>query len=157
MKRLTRMDDLFAGLEEPFATFHDATLRKISLDYDSRQLSAEFDIFVGDPEDWGKAEPERKRRGVLSLAGLVFWAIEPPQSPNREQWLPRWLTGDCLIEEASTDQGKRLSALLEQDVYAWCMYFSDSNSFVYCAAHEATFEWTKSPAECGQTEGRRLP
>ncbi len=116
MKRLTRMDDLIAGLEEPFATFHDATLRGINLDYDNRRLAAEFDIFVAEAKESGKAEREGKRRGVLSLAGLILWATEPPSDPATEQWLPRWLTYDCLMEEAPTVQGRQLAALLREDV-----------------------------------------
>jgi len=141
MKRKIRMDDLINRKLEPFASFHDATLQKITVDYDNKTLSAEFEMCVGNPAGSNETERNRTRRGILSLAGLVLWAMEPPDNSDHDRWGPLWLTHDCLMEEASTDKGKTLASILDPDLYAWCIFFSDTNSFGYCAAREAMFEW----------------
>ena len=50
MKRTIRLDDML-GATEPFATFHDASLLILNINYEGRDLIAEFDICVGDPND----------------------------------------------------------------------------------------------------------
>jgi hypothetical protein len=52
MKRRIRLDDML-GATEPFATFHDASPLILNINYEGRDLSAEFDICVGDPNDSG--------------------------------------------------------------------------------------------------------
>jgi hypothetical protein len=140
MKKNIRMDDLL-DKSEPFAGFHDASLHKVHLDYDARAVSAEFKLFVGNPEGKTDEERERTRLGILNLEGLAFWSIDSPGNDDIKRWGPLWLTHDCLLEESSTETGKRLSSLLGTDMFAWCMFFSDTNSFGYCAAKEASFKW----------------
>jgi hypothetical protein len=48
MKRTIRLDDML-GATEPFATFHDASPLILNINYEGRDLIAEFDICVGDP------------------------------------------------------------------------------------------------------------
>ena len=43
------LDDLL-DRTEPFATFHDAYLHKINIDYNARELIAELDIWIGNPD-----------------------------------------------------------------------------------------------------------
>lgn len=50
MKRTIRLDDRL-GATEPFATFHDASSLILNINYEGRDLIAEFDICVGDPND----------------------------------------------------------------------------------------------------------
>jgi hypothetical protein len=52
MKRTIRLDDML-GATEPFATFHDASPLILNINYEGRDLIAEFDICVGDPNDSG--------------------------------------------------------------------------------------------------------
>jgi len=135
------MDDLIDSAAEPFASFHDATLCKVNIDYDQKTLSAEFKLCVGDPDGMSETERERTRRAHLNLSGLILWAVEAPQNRDVSRWGPPWLVHDCIIEEATTERGKELSNTLGPDVYAWCMFFSNINAFRYCAAREAVFEW----------------
>jgi len=44
-KQKIRLDDLLDEAE-PYATFHDATLHKIRVDYEARELTAEFKLCV---------------------------------------------------------------------------------------------------------------
>ena len=141
MKRATCLDDLLDRKAEPFASFHDATLSNIHIDYKLKTLSAEFKVCVGSPDDPEEINRERTRNGVLSLTGLVLWAIEPPEIQRKKEWGQPWLTHDSLMEEATAEYGKNLAAIIGQDVYAWFMYFRDMNAFGYCICHEASFEW----------------
>jgi len=141
MKRKISMSCLIDSAAEPFASFHDATLSNIHIDYDQRTLSAEFELSVGNPDGTSQAERERTRRAHLNLSDLILWGIEAPDNRDVNNWGPLWLVHDCIMEEATTEKGKELSITLGPDVYAWCMFFSDINAFGYCAAKEATFEW----------------
>jgi hypothetical protein len=134
------LDDLL-DRTEPFGTFHDAYLHKLNINYDTRELIAEFDICVGNPDGETKEERERYRRGVLRVSGLIFWALEAPEDKDTNKWGPLWLTSDGLLEEGPTDTAKRLSSTLKPGVYGWYLYFSNINAFGYLSADEATFEW----------------
>lgn len=139
MKRTVRLDDII-GTAEPFATFHDASLLILNIDYEGRSLIAEFDIWVGSPDGPDHTDRERRRRGRLCLASLILWACEPPRTTETHDG-PPWLTSDGLLEEAPTEEGKRLANTVGADEIAWYLYFCDLNAFAYCIAQEARFEW----------------
>lgn len=139
MKRTIRLDDML-GATEPFATVHDVSLLILNINYEGRDLIAEFDICVGDPNDSDHIARERRRRGRLCLAGLILWACEPPRDTERCEGTP-WLTSDGMLEEAPTEEGKRLAITVGDDEIAWYLYFNDLNAFAYCVAQDARFEW----------------
>jgi hypothetical protein len=139
MKRTIRLDDIL-GTAEPFATFHDASLLILKIEYEGRDLIAEFDICVGNPNGHDQIGRERRRRGRLCLAGLILWACEPPRITERCEGTP-WLMSDGLLEEAPTEEGKRLAITVGADEIAWYLYFNDLNAFAYCITQEARFEW----------------
>ena len=138
MKR-NRMDDLL-GAEEPFATFHDAYLQKVAVDYSKKELTMGFDLSVGDPNGITEETRQRYRKGVLKALGLVLWALEAPQKVNLSSG-PLWLTDDGLLEDAPTETAKKLSLTLRPELTAWYMYFSCMNCFGYLAAEKVVFEW----------------
>ena len=128
------------GATEPFATVHDVSLLILNINYEGRDLIAEFDICVGDSNDSDHIARERRRRGRLCLAGLILWACEPPRDTERCEGTP-WLTSDGMLEEAPTEEGKRLAITVGDDEIAWYLYFNDLNAFAYCVAQDARFEW----------------
>jgi hypothetical protein len=139
-KQKMRLDDLL-DQTEPHATFHDATLDTIKIDYEAHELTAEFKLCVGNPNGKTKMERERHRSGMLKVSGLIFWALEPPDNKDTKEWGPLWLTGDGLIEEAPTETAKKLTSISKPETYGWYLYFSDINAFAYLASREAVFEW----------------
>jgi hypothetical protein len=139
-KNNTRMDSLL-DQAEPYATFHDAELCEMTIDYKTGTLAAEFELCVGNPDGKTDSERERHRKGILRVSGLVYWAIELPGDKGEGQSRPLWLTGDGLIAEASTKTVKELASTLPPETYGWYMYFSNLNAFAYLAAKEAVFEW----------------
>ena len=62
MKRTIRLDDML-GATEPFATVHDASLLILNINYEGRDLIAEFDICVrATPMTHDHIARERRRR-----------------------------------------------------------------------------------------------
>jgi hypothetical protein len=72
------LDDLL-GSEELHASFHDALLLQVRIDYSARTVHALFDLAVGDPDAPDQTERHRRRKGRLTLEGLIFWVHEPPE------------------------------------------------------------------------------
>jgi hypothetical protein len=132
------MDDLLDE-EEPFGTFHDAGLLSVEVDYRTRELTALWSLFVGDP-DAPKPARERQREGRLRLHGLLFWVVEPPSAPTSRDRTP-WLTANGPLYEAPTAVGRGLAQSVPPGAVGWYLFFSDWNAFAYCGAESAAFEW----------------
>jgi hypothetical protein len=71
------LDELLDGTE-PHATFHDASLRELRIDYQARTLAAVFELWVGDPDAELESERKKSRAGVLELTGVISWVQDPP-------------------------------------------------------------------------------
>ncbi len=140
-KQKKRMDDLL-DQSEPYATFHDAKLHKIKVDYDAQELTAEFTLCVGNPDAKTEEERERHRSGILKVSGLIFWVLQPPDNNKKtKECGGLWLTDDGLIEEAPAETPKAVTSIPKPEAYGWYLYFSDINAFGYLAARDAVFEW----------------
>src|SRR5262245_8758259 len=98
MQGTANLDALLNG-SEPHATFHDAELLSLAIDYADGTLLAEWRLCVGDPSAAAKATRDRKRDGKLSLQGLAFWAAEPPKEVSAGT---PWLTADGALNESPT-------------------------------------------------------
>jgi hypothetical protein len=133
------LDD-FLLQDEPSATFHDAELLSLFIDYDRKELLSEWIICVGDP-DADRVERERRRRCRLRFKGLCFWVVEPPRNLEDKSRLP-WLTSDGPLAEAKTAEANRLAAILRPDAFGMYLFFSNWNAFAYCGAESGSFEWT---------------
>ena len=90
MDRANGLDGLL-GKREPHATFHDARLVALSLDYRNNEAVTTWELCVGDPDDSMRAARERRRTGRLLLSGVLFWVIDPPKALDTRPGLP-WLT-----------------------------------------------------------------
>ena len=132
--------DSLLGDQESGASFHDALLLNLSIDYADKSLLANFSICVGDPESSDARVRERRRNGRLLVRGLLHWSLEPSAegTPLRG---PLWLTSDGLLAGAPTDAGLAVAAVLPRDCLGWYLYFSDINAFAYCAGKDAEFVW----------------
>jgi hypothetical protein len=139
MQGTAGLDELLDD-EEPHATFHDAQLVSLTIDYRTSELLSTWRICVGDPHAPDSAVRERCRDGLLTLQGLVFWVVEPPTELDLKGGLP-WLTADGPLQECTTATGQSLARLLPAGAVGWYLYFSDWNAFAYCAATAAGFKW----------------
>jgi len=109
---INTIDD-FLGTAEPCASFHDARLISVQINYDQRELVSNWSLYVGDPE----SERERTRPGRLSFSGLLFWVVEP-YGQVLDGSRP-WLTSYGSLLEAGTDLAKELSERVPQGASAW--------------------------------------
>ena len=110
MAGLGSLDSLLDDAE-PYATFHDAELLSVFVDYAAAELVAVWLICVGNPDAGDGASRERRRQGRLTLSGLTFWVVEPPQDVSAGLGNP-WLAGDGPLDQADTAVGRRLAASL---------------------------------------------
>jgi hypothetical protein len=135
-------DDLDAVLDrqEPHATFRDARLVAVSLDYHSNEAVTTWNLCVGDPDDSMRAARERRRTGRLVLSGVLFWVMDPPQALDTRPGLPG-LTEVVPLSEAPTETGQQLARLLPVGTSGWCFLFEGWNAHVYCGARKLRFEW----------------
>ena len=89
--------DGLLGKTEPHATFRDARLVAVSVDYRSNEAISDVRrCCVGDPDDSMRAARERRRTGRLILSGVAFWVIDPPGALDARPGLPwRPAAGPC--------------------------------------------------------------
>jgi hypothetical protein len=138
---MTDLDDLL-GADEPHASFHDASLVELHIDYAARTLRALFDLPVGDFDATDEAARDRRRRGTLKLDGLIFWVQEPPDLPLATVDDPcPWLVSNGPLRDWPNETARSLARRLPADAWAWSLYFSDWNASAHAAARSATFQW----------------
>jgi hypothetical protein len=134
--------DSLLGKDEPKGTFHDSSLLSVSVDYDKKLLTADFDICVGDPDRKDQPARERYSRGRLTVKGLGFWFMEAPTTPS-DKWVAcPWLTDDGPLNTCPTAAAKLLFQRAAGKDFAWYFYFSDLNTFAYVAGDSVSFEWS---------------
>lgn len=133
--------EILLGNDEPSGTFHDSRLLSLTVDYDKKLLSADFDLCVGDPEGKDRLTRERYRPGRLRVEGLEFWFMESPTTPT-DKWMPcPYLTDDGPLSTCPTPVAKALMQRAGKKHFAWYFYFSDLNTFAYVAGDGVSFEW----------------
>lgn len=130
------MDDLF-GPDEPSATFHDAYVQRIRIDYGARRFDAIVSVSVEDPGAADYARRERYRTGRLTVEGLRCWCMESWAVTGE----PLWLTGDGFLGDAPTEAGKSLATQHVGAAVRWWLFFSDLNAFAYLVGERASFAW----------------
>ena len=57
---------------------HDAVMRKHVVNYETRTLVFEIDVWVGDLDSKNEEEREKYKPGILKFEGLEYFVIEPP-------------------------------------------------------------------------------
>lgn len=121
--------------------FHDAQLFSLELNYAAGSAKLHLKLLVGWPEDPGE-EREAYQEAILTITGLCFCSIEPPQStyPFLPDGKPIWLSGDA----AKPDHLPTLPELVEKfPSGAWCYRFfmDDWNAFIHIAGRDAECAW----------------
>jgi len=117
---------------------HDARLIKLDIDYVERE--ARFHLRVNVTGIESQDEPEEYRWGSLTLSGLLFCVIEPPDSryPYRNS-SGLWITSSEPV--TSEDVLAKLPCPLPDGAFIHYLFVNDWNAFIYIAALDAHFEW----------------
>ena len=134
--------DSLLGDEERHATFHDAVITGVQIDYVRKRFVGVMQLSVGDPAASDVAARERRRRGELVVDELTLWAIEPPHAGSLGLGDGLWLSADGILAQAPTDVGKALAQGLSSGGIGWFFFFTNLNAFGYLAGGRAEFRWS---------------
>jgi len=143
------------GSEYPNASFHDATLTRLQIDFVAGRASLNLRVWVGDPGAGDKSSREIYRTGVLEVSGLLFCSLDPPdrrclyEHPQGLVGLGGlWLADDgAVTPEVPTGAEARLPVPLPDDAFLHYFFVNDWNSFIYLAGRDATFRWDRHQDE----------
>jgi hypothetical protein len=128
--------------------FHDASLEKLYIDYSKREVKLEILADVGNPDSTSEELKETKRKGRLTVSGLLFCIIEPPDSRSSYKKTEGLWIGDS----GSVKSGKlsaKLPEPLPKGTFAHYFFINDWNAFIIIVAADARFDWDRmgSPME----------
>lgn len=122
--------------------FHDASLEKLNIHYDTREAELEMLVDVGNPDAPSEEAREGTRKGVLTLTSFLFCVIEPPDSRSSYQEVRGLWIADS-GPAISTKLATKLPGPLPKGAFAHYFFINDWNSFIFIAAEDARFEWKK--------------
>lgn len=125
----------------PHASFHDSYIKRIDLNFLKRVAQFNFKLFVGNP-DAREGQP-READGLLTLTGLLYIALDPPDSryPYDEQALE--VSYDGPVETTQFKSAiPKLPGDLPAEAFEHCFFITTWNSFLFVAATGAYFEWS---------------
>jgi hypothetical protein len=121
--------------------FTDAEIFSFDLSYVTGTAKLHMNLWVGSMED---PPPERDayREVTLTITGLCFWSIDPPDSayPFLLNNRPISVSG----AEAKVDSPPFSSELVARfPANTWCYTFfvNDWNSFIHIAGRDARVDW----------------
>jgi hypothetical protein len=136
-----RLEDLL-DRKFPHASFHDALLNRLTLDYLLRTATFDMELCVGNPESESAEEREAHAKGVLSFKNFIFCTIEAPDPGyNFMDEGGLWITSDGPISKLKGDICSDLMDKVPKDAFAHYFFNSDWNSFIYISAYSAEFKW----------------
>ncbi|MDP9120206.1 MAG: hypothetical protein M3O15_02375 [Acidobacteriota bacterium] len=111
---------------------HDASLRSLAIDYVGQEARLIFDIDTSDESR------EVERPGHVTLLGLVYFVIEPPDARYKyDVGAALWVDA---IPTGETTPPSNLPAAPEGS-FAYCLFVRNWNSCLYVAARDVRFEW----------------
>jgi hypothetical protein len=135
------LDEVFDN-KYPHATFHDAIIESIKLDYKNKEAKLELEICVGDPDALEEETRELRCSGVLVLTGLVFCVIEPPELQFYKEKCNELLIGDDgKINTLPSKYTSNFINLIGELKICHYFFVSSWNSFIFIGANDAFFEW----------------
>jgi hypothetical protein len=134
-----KLDELAQALPNGF---HDSRLASIRIDYDRRELTLDIEVWIGEMDADDLASRETYRPAVLTLYGLEFCAIEPPDPSSRH--LGRELTIDTGdLKSLPPLATANLPVPVSDTAFTNWIFVSQWNAFIYVSANEARLDWKR--------------
>lgn len=125
----------------PHASFHDAVIEEINVNYLKRQVEIRCVLYVGNPED-DVISREATAQGLLVLTGLIYLAIEPPDQNYNYDEGGLDISYDESLKNISRESFHwKIPQDVPEDAFVHCFYINNYNSFLLFAATEAQFSW----------------
>jgi hypothetical protein len=126
------------GEKYEHATFHDAEMESIHIDFSSDSIKFGFMIPCG-------FLPENElayQRGTLEFHEVLFYYVEPSvYKSDANDKAALWITSDGPLPDSAIEVSSELPHDLPQDAFAHYFYSSTTNSFIVVAAMQAVFHW----------------
>ena len=128
--------DSLLGNRHPEATFHDAEIEDITLDFTKREARLSFMIPVA-------IEARRLvfQRGVLKMSGLHAFAAETPRTLYGRESDRLWVTWDGPLPDPALKNSPQVPSGLPETAFCHGFFISSTNSYLVLAAEEADFAW----------------
>jgi hypothetical protein len=114
--------------------FHDSYITALHVNYAQRTVEIDMKIWVSDAE---AADPDEYQPLKLSLSGLLYFVIEPPDHPDTSE---PWLVDGGSSEVATSPS--RLLRPLPTGAFTYWFFVNNWNSYIHIAALTANFETT---------------
>ena len=107
--------------------FHDSTITSVHVNYAQRTAEIDMQVLVSGPDS---ADKEEYRPVKLSISGLLYFVIEPPDHPytSSEPWVADG--GSSEVTEPASQLPKPLPA----GAFTYWFFVNDWNSFIHVAA-----------------------
>jgi hypothetical protein len=116
---------------------HDALVRRLELDFETRTATLYASICIGDPDAAINQERELRRDVMVVIDGLLFCHIEPPD-PRRT-----FAAGESvMIDLCNPDEAHPLSEHVRAEAFFARLFVHDWNAFVHIAASSARLAGT---------------
>jgi hypothetical protein len=150
MNEVRRLEGTVMTLDELATTlpnrFHDAEVSSLAIDYLRRELRLRMRVWV---EREGTPEDQTYRTAVVTLSGLQFCVIEPPDpsSPYRK---PGAITIDTgTVESLASPPAVALPEVTAEGAFKDWLFVRGWNSFIYLSALAASLVWAAEPGPPG--------
>ena len=138
---LLSLEDLLDD-KYPDASFHDALLNHLTLDYLSRTAEFHMDLCVGDPDAHDEKEREAHAKGILRFDNFLFCVIEAPHPAyDFEVSGGLWIADDGPLLTSDNDGLSKLIARIPANAFVYYFFNNDWNTFIYIAAISAMYKW----------------
>lgn len=126
------LDELAATLPNGF---RDAELDSLHLDYANRVATLAMSFCISDP---ASDEPDEYRRAAVTLHGLQFCVLDPPDGRrNYSRPEPLW------VDLVARPGRPGLPQDLPPRTFTATLFVSQWNACVYLAALHTTFAWVE--------------
>jgi hypothetical protein len=119
--------------------FHDAEIRKMSIDFVSRSIVIGMNLHAGVP---GGPNPEQYRAGTLEILSPCLFFIEPPDPGYHfiPDGSPLNASGNSVKVGKDTKVDRLLSAL-PPNATVYLFFLDDWNSCLYLAGGSVVLSW----------------
>ena len=114
--------------------FHDSYITALHVNYAQRTVEIDMKVWVSGPE---AADRDEYQPLKLSLSGLLYFVIEPPDEPDTSE---PWLVAGGSSEVATSPS--RLPRPLPTGAFTYWFFVNNWNSYIHIAALTANFETT---------------
>jgi hypothetical protein len=127
------LEDIAAELPNGF---HDAFLRRLTIDYADRRATPVLNVWVGDVAATTDAEREAYRPVTITISSLLWCIIESPRAERDGDADGLWIDAGPV----SSLKSKPAIPTVPDDAFAWWTFVRERNAFIYIAGTDASLD-----------------